>query len=271
MTQSELIRRPRTFHAVFPFRPLSLIPQLIYERYRHPFLLTWLGASLLAIYLPISYIREFLAPCFAQAASHFSKLSHRSEKNSSAAASGSTAASLKKAVSPRHGPREIELGVRDVDGDKESGDEAEDDEESASLIAKGVAAAAGAGVGGGGEERKHGHAHAQGHGHSQHGTEMTGTRELIRVASMLAPMWLLTEVSPGVGLDSEGCLLWFTADGRNSMWAIFSPRWIKHDKFVLANLPQGVRRATEAGIFPEFLGTYHVCCDGNQLWSKDNR
>lgn len=40
------------------------ITQIIFEKYRHPFLLTWLGASLLVFYLPLAYMREWAAPCF---------------------------------------------------------------------------------------------------------------------------------------------------------------------------------------------------------------
>ena len=41
-----------------PSPPLPL--QAIFTSYPHPFILTWLGASLLAVYLPIALIKEFI-------------------------------------------------------------------------------------------------------------------------------------------------------------------------------------------------------------------
>eukprot|EP00270_Netrium_digitus_P005177 TRINITY_DN16746_c0_g1_i1.p1 TRINITY_DN16746_c0_g1~~TRINITY_DN16746_c0_g1_i1.p1 ORF type:complete len:405 (-),score=42.15 TRINITY_DN16746_c0_g1_i1:311-1525(-) len=36
------------------------VTQLIFTTYRHPFILTWLGASLLVVYLPVAYVTDYL-------------------------------------------------------------------------------------------------------------------------------------------------------------------------------------------------------------------
>lgn len=53
------------------------VSQSIFEAYKHPFVLTYLGASLLVIYLPVSYLKDYICD-------HYQRKNKLKPKNSNA-------------------------------------------------------------------------------------------------------------------------------------------------------------------------------------------
>lgn len=53
----------------------KLLLQSIFEAYKHPFVLTYLGAALLVVYLPISFLKDYICD-------HIQRRSHLKHKSS---------------------------------------------------------------------------------------------------------------------------------------------------------------------------------------------
>eukprot|EP00897_Mesotaenium_endlicherianum_P009727 jgi/Mesen1/8783/ME000526S08093 len=150
------------------------VTQLIFSTYRHPFLLTWLGASLLSVYLPISYIKDFLKPFVKRSAAAWSKsldkTCGRREKDNADAVS-SVSPRILPSLSPRAAAKSGEVELSHLNGNA-----LEVLEEGKSLIPKD------------GEKEKA-------------PVVMLTTAEVFRVALILAPLWLLTEYLSNAALS----------------------------------------------------------------------
>ncbi|CAI5521621.1 unnamed protein product [Closterium sp. Naga37s-1] len=151
---------------------VAQVTQLIFEKYRHPFLLTWLGAALLVIYLPIAYLRECITPLITKPSSVVPGATSKSLKDLKSHSSGGELQRLKN--EPRHHkrpskpPREIDDSSMDEESDLDTELLLQ---KSLSDIAQPVRSA------------------------------KLSTREIIKCALVLAPLWLLTEYLSNAALS----------------------------------------------------------------------
>ncbi|CAI5530233.1 unnamed protein product [Closterium sp. Naga37s-1] len=151
---------------------VAQVTQLIFEKYRHPFLLTWLGAALLVIYLPIAYLRECITPLITKPSSVVPGATSKSLKDLKSHSSGGELQRLKN--EPRHHkrpskpPREIDDSSMDEESDLDTELLLQ---KSLSDIAQPVRSA------------------------------KLSTREIIKCALILAPLWLLTEYLSNAALS----------------------------------------------------------------------
>ncbi|GJP55882.1 hypothetical protein CLOM_g14903 [Closterium sp. NIES-68] len=157
---------------VFIWVTSAEVTQLIFEKYRHPFLLTWLGAALLSIYLPIAYLRECITPVVIKPTSTVSSGTHKTLKDLKSHSSGGELQRLKN--EPRHHkrpskpPREIDDNSLDEESDLDTELLLQ---KSLSDMAQPVRPA------------------------------KLSTREIIKCAFVLAPLWLLTEYLSNASLS----------------------------------------------------------------------
>lgn len=143
------------------------VTQLIFETYRHPFALTWLGASLLVVYLPIAYIKEALIP-------YFSRCTSAAQNIKATSANGLLSVlSPKLAISAR---KDVELAITNKNSSHNPPHE--DDEEEMPLISLD-------------EDQPP----------SAESGRLLNTKEIIKCALVLAPMWLLTEYLSNAALS----------------------------------------------------------------------
>lgn len=144
------------------------VTQAIFSRYRHPFLLTWLGAALLSIYLPISFLKDKLSPW---------------ARKSAVAVIRTIPPLSPTSRSPRISALDLELQP----------------------LPKSVIIGGGGGGGKDVEEEKSLLIQREGEGKAikAHGgpASLTTTSQIFRTALVLAPMWLLTEYLSNAALS----------------------------------------------------------------------
>ncbi|CAI5469698.1 unnamed protein product [Closterium sp. Yama58-4] len=157
---------------VFIWVTSAEVTQLIFEKYRHPFLLTWLGAALLVIYLPIAYLRECITPLISKPSSVVPVSLSKSHKDLKSHSSGGELQRLKNESRhhkrPSKPPREIDDSTVDEESDLDTELLLQ---KSLSDIAQPVRSA------------------------------KLSTREIIKCALVLAPLWLLTEYLSNAALS----------------------------------------------------------------------
>ncbi|KAL3698502.1 hypothetical protein R1sor_012578 [Riccia sorocarpa] len=131
------------------------ITQSIFDSYKHPFVLTWLGASLLVVYLPISLLNDQIKSCLVKARKN------RGTLNGHAAADSPLKSPLK------NGRKSSDLELQHLILKKGSED-LEADGETVSFIRGDTA-----------------------HPVRNHGNLLSW--DLVRVSIVLAPLWFMTE------------------------------------------------------------------------------
>eukprot|EP00271_Cylindrocystis_brebissonii_P018788 TRINITY_DN5460_c0_g1_i2.p1 TRINITY_DN5460_c0_g1~~TRINITY_DN5460_c0_g1_i2.p1 ORF type:complete len:370 (-),score=47.69 TRINITY_DN5460_c0_g1_i2:1151-2260(-) len=159
------------------------VTQLIFSTYRHPFILTWLGAALLSVYLPIALIKDACTKCFSTSL----PLTPQPQKSIPKSGSGHAAVLVSPRMSVLMTPslRSPVASNGDVELIQTSfGSETElfgenGSEERMLLGGEDV----------GGKERRGGT------------TQQLTALELTKTAFILAPLWLLTEYTSNASLS----------------------------------------------------------------------
>lgn len=176
------------------------VTQLIFTRYRHPFVLTWLGASLLGIYLPIALLKDFIQ---SFATSNVPKVSKRPHIDSASPR-------LPISISPRA------VSKQDVELQRLTNGSTEFDivDEGKSLLSPEI----------GGKEKVPNSVH------------QLSLKELFKMALVLAPLWVITEYLSNASLSLTSVASTTILSSTSGLFTLLFGVSVGHDSLTTAKV-----------------------------------